>query len=88
MFSVLRVSYTCVLNLCLTADLATNEQQAEAQTFYEDLGTLAKENKLVNYTTLSQLHKKHVIQGVCKSCEHAHFSYTNPTCVCSDPAIV
>jgi hypothetical protein len=27
-------------------DLATNEQQAEAQTFYEDLGTLAKENNV------------------------------------------
>ena len=38
---------------CLTADLATNEQQAEAQTFYEDLGTLAKEKKLVTTLLLS-----------------------------------
>ena len=30
-----------------TAELVTDEQQAEAQTFYEDLGTLAQEKKSV-----------------------------------------
>ena len=37
------------LSHCVTADLATNEMQAEAQTFYEDLGALAKEKKSVIY---------------------------------------
>ena len=67
---------------CLTADLATNEQQAEAQTFYEDLGTLAKEKKLVNSTTLSQLH---VIRGVCKPCKklraRTFFKYQPNVCM-------
>ena len=31
-------------------ELVTDEEQAEAQTFYEDLGTLALEKKSVNNT--------------------------------------
>ena len=31
----------------VTVDLATDEQQAEAQTFYEDLGALAQDKKSV-----------------------------------------
>ena len=39
-----------------STELATDEEQAEVQTFYEDLGTLALEKKSVNYTCCMYLY--------------------------------
>lgn len=47
MYTVLCRAYTAYVCVCSPTELATDEEQAEAQTFYEDLGTLALEKKLV-----------------------------------------
>ena len=55
----------------MDADLATDEEQARVQTFYEDLGTLAQEKKSVH-----NFRPSCVYICLCSVCAYIHNTHT------------
>ena len=67
--------YMHAVVVSLLTELVTDEEHAEAQTFYEDLGTLALEKKSVNNTcnshTGTEIVHVHVHCTMCSRHVHA-----------------